>query len=92
MTRYSIPPFEDNFRQWDNDRKARRNQYWDAVRQAGTEYKDLNGEISGNKESFYYYMQKTYGVKIDMADGGIGDHYEVVDPKKFMLWQLKHWR
>jgi hypothetical protein len=92
MSRFAAAtnPLEKSFMEWDLEDKRRRNQYWNALRAARTDY------MLGNKNvdtGFYYHMQRKYGVKPDLdPQGNLMATYSVLDKKKFLLFQLEYFK
>jgi hypothetical protein len=83
---------EEQFRQWEWARQARRNDYWKMLRMARDEYVELvdRTEHGPNNESFYYFMQQNYGIKVNLIDGKIDSSYQIVDERKHMLFMMKY--
>jgi hypothetical protein len=95
MSRYSIHPVEEQFRTWDKEQRARREQYWNAL------FLMRNDYLADNKEQYdltarptlHYYAELKYGFKMGLDDqGNYTKDYTVVDPKKFMFFQIKYMR
>ena len=93
MTRYSTHPLEENFQEWDRVRRARQDQYWNALFLMRNDYL---AENKGNydltaRPTIHYYAELKYGIKMGLdGQGNYTKEYEVVDPKKFMLFQIKY--
>lgn len=92
--------FPDN---WDPAQKRKRDQYWRMLRTAKAEYDEsqktnfvqpphhekYGGDTSMN--SFYYFMQNTYGVKMGLTGSKeITGEYTIVDEKKYTMFLLKY--
>lgn len=92
MSRYSIHPMEENFRNWDLKQKAKRDEYWRRLRNAYQDYERSDHGPYGepNFNSFKVFMEKTYGLRVNMTGGDITSTYEVVDEKKHTLFLLKY--
>lgn len=92
MTRYSVHPMEQNFRDWDSKQKAQRNEYWSRLRRAFNDYETGNHGPYGepNFNTFKSFMEQRYGLRVSMTGGDISSTYEVVDEKKHMLFLLKY--
>ncbi len=94
MTRFSnvTNPFQRSFQAWDEERKRRRDQYWMALYDARQEYMNHPDE-DRNTDSFFYYLQRTYGFKPQITDDGkLGIDYTVHDEKKFLLFKIKYFK
>jgi hypothetical protein len=57
------------------------------IRNCGMDYQTTPTAINNG---FYDHMQKVYGIKLDIIDGNIGPDYDIVDEKKYMLYQIKY--
>ena len=93
MNRYAVHPVEENFRRWEAEGKARRNQYWSALQEMRSEYmQEFKGITDLTvRPALHYYAQHKYGFKMGLdGQGNYTQDYEVVDPKKFMLFQIKY--
>jgi len=94
MSRYSVHPMEQHFTEWTEKKNANRMSYWDALRRADNEYKQLVNQAMEeyNLGGFYYFLQNNYGFRPDVIDGKYAGTYTVTEPKKFMLFQLQYWQ
>jgi hypothetical protein len=93
MSRYNINPIEENFRQWDKEQRARREQYWNALFLMRNDYMEENrGQYDLTaRPTIHYYAELKYGIKMGLdGQGNYTKDYTVVDPKKFMLFQIKY--
>ena len=93
MSRYSIHPVEEQFRKWDRDDRARRDQYWNALFLMRNDYMDDNKGILDPtvRPVLHYYAEMKWGFKMGLdGQGNYTKEYTVTDPKKFMLFQLKY--
>jgi hypothetical protein len=96
MTRFSGTTLaEKSFREWENDRREKRDQYWKSVFYMRSEY---IAEYKGvydltTHPTIHYWAEQKYGFKMGIdGQGNYTQDYTVVDPKKFMLFQLKYWQ
>jgi hypothetical protein len=69
--------------------------FWIGLRSVRNDYLMSLSDISAENPTvinngFYNHMQKVYGIKLDIVDGNIGPDYEVIDEKKYMLYQIKY--
>lgn len=76
------------------EQKQKRFDYWAAVRRMREEYvKEHEGMFDLTvRPTVHYWAEQKYGFV--MGIDGQGDYtgeYTVVDPKKFMLFQVKYW-
>ena len=95
MSRYTIHPMEQNFQDWDRERREKRDQYWQSLYYMRQEYL---AEHTGNydltsRPTMHYWAEERYGFKMGLdGQGNYTQDYEVVEPKKFMLFQIKYWK
>ena len=95
MTRFSGSlQAEESFRRWEAERKQKRNSYWAMLRKANADYLKLTNQAGIKNEigmsGFYYYLQQTYGLKVELIDGRSGGEHAIVDEKKHLLFLLKY--
>jgi hypothetical protein len=71
---------------------ARRNQYWNALHSVRREYREAVGENEAmTGPTMPYWVEQKYGLKMGLDDSGnYTQFYDVVDPKRFMLFQIKY--
>ena len=94
-SRYQINPVEAKFQEWDRERRAKRNQYWNALHSMRNEYMTENkGQLDPTvRPTLHYWAELKYGFKMGLdGQGNYTQEYEVVEPKKFMLFQIKFWK
>ena len=71
-----------------------RKQYWGALHAVRAEYRLAvgdNAEMTG--PTLPYWLEQKYGLR--MGQDGSGNYtqdYDVVDPKRFMLFQIKYFK
>jgi len=70
----------------------RRNQYWRMLRAAWADYQanELGPYGEPNLSSFNYFMQRRWGLRVNMTGGNIDSSYQIVDDKKHSLFILKY--
>ncbi len=92
MTRYSIHPAEQNFSAWDRKYKEQRNIYWQRLRRAWHDYetKDHGPYGEPNFNSFKYFMERQYGMRVNMLAGNIDGSYQIIDESKHTMFLLKY--
>lgn len=93
--RYVKSNAEQQFQEWDNERKQKRWNYWNALRLMRQEYlTDHNGQYDLTvRPTLHYWAEEKYGFRMEFTgDGSYTENYTVTDPKKFMLFQIKYWR
>jgi hypothetical protein len=94
MTRFSGSSLaEESFRKWEAERKVKRDQYWHAVYAMRQDYLADNKGVYDltARPTLHYYAQLKWGIKMGIDDSGnYTQDYDVVDPKKFMLFQIKY--
>ncbi len=71
-----------------------RNRYWGAIHAMRPEYmEEYKGDFSMSRPSVHYWAEQKYGFRMETdGTGNYTANYTVVDPKKFMLFQIKYWR
>lgn len=92
MTRYAVHPLEAKYQEWEQERKSRRTQYWAMLKRAWNDYKAGYGDeyYEANLSGFRYWMERTWGVQIEVVDGNFGAEYAVSDEQKFLLFRIKY--
>jgi hypothetical protein len=86
---------EESFRKWEEERKEQRNRYWNALYLLRQEYlSDNTGNYDlTSRPTMHYWAELKYGFRMGLDGTGNYTHdYEVTDPKKFMLFQIKYWK
>lgn len=81
------------YKQWDDEAKAKRNQYWNAVYLMRKDYLEENKGITDLtvRPALHYYAQLKYGIKMGLdGQGNYTQDFEIVDPKKYMFFQIKY--
>jgi len=71
-----------------------RNRYWHAIHAMRPEYmEEFKGDFSMTRPSVHYWAEQKYGFRMETdPSGNYTANYAVVDPKKFMLFQIKYWQ
>ena len=92
MTRYETHPMEQQFRDWDMAQKQKRDEYWRRLQRAWNDYQneDLGPYGEPNFSSFKYFMERRYGLRVNMTGSNIADTYIVVNEAKHSLFLLKY--
>lgn len=92
MTRYATHPMEQSFNEWNLEYKAKRDEYWRRLQRAWADYQagDHGPYGEPNFSSFKYFMERRYGLRVNMTGGNIGDTYVVVNDAKHSLFLLKY--
>ena len=73
--------------------RQKRDQYWNALFLMRNDYMEENRGILDPtvRPVLHYYAELKYGIKMGLdGQGNYTKEYQVVDPKKFMLFQLKY--
>jgi hypothetical protein len=74
-------------------KRDRRDQYWNALYQMRQEYLEENKgyyDLTA-RPTVHYWAEQKYGIKMGIDSlGNYTEDYEVVDPKRFMLFQIKY--
>lgn len=86
MSRYAIHPMEQNFQDWNQEYKERRDYYWNMLRRAWNDF----DEDDKTFESFNKFMLSRYGLRVNMVGGNIDSSYQIVDDKKHTMFVLKY--
>ena len=95
MSIHDVTRAEESFREWERERKAKRNQYWNSLHVMRKEYiEDHNGQYDLTaRPTMHYWAELKYGFKMGLdGQGNYTQDYTVTDPKKFMLFQIKYWK
>ena len=83
--------YDDSLVKIDQDRKARRAAYWKMLKQAHDEYEDTEcAGYEANLGGFRYWMERKWGIQIEIIDGNYGANYNVCNEHKFLLFQMKY--
>ncbi len=86
---------EESFHRWERERRQRQNEYWNALFLMRNEYLEENkGQYDLTaRPTLHYWAELKYGFKMGLdGQGNYTKEYDVVDPKRFMLFQLKFWK
>jgi hypothetical protein len=71
--------------------RKKRDEYWALLAKVKDEYLEnvhaSQGQFSRN--NFVDYIERNYGIKINIADGFITDKFDIVDETLYMLFILK---
>lgn len=81
-----------SFQDYDDDDPAlnqRKNRwkYWNLLKLVRVEF--MEGKEQFDAYDFEEYIEKKYGIKMNIVNGNITDGYEVVDEKLYMLFLLR---
>lgn len=88
MTRYSTHPMEASFQEWDRAQKERRNIYWRRLQSAFRDYQEK--DETANMNSFKYWMESQYGLRVNMVGSNIDSTYQIIDESKHTMFLLKY--
>ena len=76
------------------DAVAKRWRYWTMLKRAKVEFLKLTDQVALehtiDDNAFYYYLQRNYGLKIELIDGKITSNYEVVDEGRYIFFVMKY--
>jgi hypothetical protein len=81
------------YEKWDNEDKYKRDKHWDRLRKCNADYLSDNPTLDNlnSNNGLYYFLQKTYGIKIHFSDDGkIKGTFDIIDEKKYMLFLIKY--
>ena len=72
--------------------RKKRWEYWDILKKIHQEYiTDLADlQIPFDADEFEKYVEKTYGLKMQVVDDRITDKFEIIDEKLYTYFLLKH--
>jgi hypothetical protein len=81
-----------SFQDYDDDDPAlhqRKNRwkYWEALKKVRSEF--MENKTNFDAYDFEDYLEKKYGVKMNIVNGNITDGYLVVDEKLYLIFLLK---
>jgi hypothetical protein len=73
---------------------AVRKQYWGALHAVRKEYREAVGDNVGmTGDTMPHWVEKKYGLRMGQdGQGNYTQHYDIVDPKRFMLFQIKYFK
>jgi hypothetical protein len=71
---------------------VQRNQYWGALHAVRSEYREEYGDNAEMKDpTMPQWVEQKYGLRMGTdGQGNYTQHYDVVDPKRFMFFQIKY--
>ena len=71
-----------------------RNQYWHSLHAVRTEYREAVGDNVGmTGPAMPQWLEQKYGLRMGQdGSGNYTAHYDVTNPKKFMLFQIKYFK
>jgi hypothetical protein len=88
----NIKPFQD----YDDDdpeidRRKNRWNYWSALKLVRKEYMENLAVLDGQFDAYDFedYLEKNYGIKMNMVNGNITDGYKIMDEKLYLVFLLK---
>lgn len=86
----TIKPFQDYDDDDPNiDRRKNRWNYWSALKVVRKEYLEKKGSQEFDAYEFEDYLEKNYGVKMNIVEGNITDGYKIMDEKLYLVFLLK---
>lgn len=86
---------EANYQIWNDERKQKRWDYWKAVNEARQDYlEEFKGVYDLTvRPALHYWIEEHYGIRMGIDDqGNYTQDYQIVDPKRYMMFQLKYWK
>lgn len=81
------------YKAWATEEKAKRNQYWNAIWRMRQDYLAENKGVYDLevRPALHDYAELKYGIKMGIDwQGNYTQDFEVTDPKKYMLFQIKY--
>lgn len=88
----TIKPFQDyDDNDPEIDRRKNRWNYWNALKLVRKEYMETLAVLDGQFDAYDFedYLEKNYGVKMNMVNGNITDGYKIMDEKLYLIFLLK---
>jgi hypothetical protein len=84
----NIRPFQDyDDNDPEIDRRKQRWAYWEALKKVRVEY--MENKTNFDAYDFEDYLEKNYGVKMNIVNGNITDGYKIMDEKLYLIFLLK---
>ena len=79
---------------WEVEKKSRRWQYWNSLHAVRSEYRTEVGDNAGmTSPTMPFWVEQKYGLKMGLdGQGNYTQEYTVVNPKRFMLFQIKYFK
>lgn len=73
------------------DRRMQRWDYWAGLKKARVEYMETLNVLEGQFDAYEFeeYLEKNYGIKMNLVNGNITDGFKVMDEKKYLIFLLK---
>jgi len=73
------------------DRRKNRWNYWNALKLVRKEYMETLAVLEGQFDAYDFedYLEKNYGVKMNMVNGNITDGYKIMDEQLYLIFLLK---
>jgi hypothetical protein len=71
-----------------------RKQYWGALHAVRSEYRESVGDNAEMKgPTMPHWVEQKYGLRMGQdGSGNYTQYYDVTDPKRFMLFQIKYFK
>lgn len=87
----SVPKNFNDYDEDDPDIERRKNRwnYWSSLKDIRKEYMDSKIDGSFDAYEFEDFLEKQYGIKMNIIDGNITDGFVVMDERKYLLFLLK---
>ena len=91
MVMTNIPKSFQDYDDDDPNRKQRNKRwdYWASLKLIRKEYIAISSDGQFDAYDFEDYIEKQYGIKMNLGDGNITDGYTIMDEKKYLLFLLK---
>jgi hypothetical protein len=79
---------------WKDEQKSKRWQYWNALHAVRSEYREAVGDNEGmTGPTLPFWVEQKYGIKMGInGEGQYTQEYDIVNPKRFMLFQIKYFK
>lgn len=90
-----VHPMEQKYQDWERESREKRTRYWQSLYAMRQEYmQEFKGLFDLTvRPSLHYWAEEKYGFRMGLdGQGNYTQDYEVINPKKFMLFQIKYWQ
>lgn len=80
--------FEHVVDQYPEEQRLAKYGYWQKLRSAQQDYDREVGDFSTDK--FNLWLRDRWGLEVEMVDGDYSPYYNVIDEKKYLLFNIKY--
>ena len=84
--------FEHIVEQYPANIKEKKYEYWTKLRNANVDYRKIHSSDNVRDEpmKFQQWMLDQWGLKIGLESQGYSPYFEIVDERKYLLFELKY--